>query len=603
MSHLCIVMPRNARRAQRHLSQNRRWTFLGTRSSARRTAELVLGSAQLHDPGADLSAVSLELKQPFLDWIAALGANQPSALRWWSSTFASRSPLQSDFFLSLCYLHLIHGWAACECPIAVVVVDDPWLWLQLRDVRDAADFVMPGPGPWLAMIAQRIAGWAKRPVCVGYAASWLALAKLTLRFLSPNSLQDPCALPPHSVLVHGWVEPRSFATDNRFHNAILGGLDSIAGAQGQPVITLTPLVVPIRSLKLLATVETPVLISTASLRWRDFAAALTNGFRIEGAPPPFDGRGTNRLLQRELLRERAHPAGLFYRLGFRAYRQIARATRSRISAVVYPFENQPWEKMLCLAWREAAPEVTLVGYQHAAVPTLFLHYFLGRGESEHMPLPDWIAANGTLSLERLAHGGIPFSRLRMVGALRYQYLHVPAPSPAPPPPRLRRTVLVAFPLAYAAARFFLLDLIEAFASPLQTEEGPPVRLLLKFHPLLPLQRLRPPARPLPAGMSVATGGLAQSLAAADLFLYMPPTTAAWEALFHGVPVLKYRTCLLDLDAMTGVFDAPICERNTLRCSVTRHLRALRPAAPAAELLPSVFSPVREQAWAELLRSA
>src|SRR5262249_38609670 len=104
---------------------------------------------------------------------------------------------------------------------------------------------------------------------------------------------------------------------------------------------------------------------------------------------------------------------------------LGSAPAIRARALVYSFENQPIEKMLCTAVRARAPRMQLVGYQTAGIPSLLLSFFLGRDEARFAPLPDIITTNGHPARRVLRSAGYESTRIAVGGGFRFEHLSVP----------------------------------------------------------------------------------------------------------------------------------------------------------------------------------
>lgn len=607
MTDLIVVMAENARAAQRAVAAVS-WCFLGSEVRKRALAERQLGVAGEVDISAALDEVARAAKQPYLDWLADLGRVQRSRLRWWSSTMASRSTVQSDFFLLICYAELIRRWAGSlqTAPVGVVVVDDPWLWMLLRSQQGGLGIRVPTGRPaalWLGIFSW----WSvRRFLCGPYVLARLFWTRLVARLVLPPRLRSMRVPAQGSVLIHTWIDERFFVSAEDSADPLTGPLQQLLEADGKKVARLTSLQASRRGLARLARIRSPLLVGSAAMRIHDFARAFAQPFKLDGFRQArrFRQMDIGWLLRRQCLLERSHHASLQYRLWFYAFRRIACASSPEVEALIYPFENQPWEKMLCLAWRESAPTVRLIAYQHASVPDLFLHYFLGKGESEFMPLPDIVAANGRMGLEKLRSGGIPARQLRNVGALRFQYLHraqiAEGRQPRRPSAQRPAMVLVAFPLARAAAQFLLADLVAAFSRPLEIGIGQ-VRFALKVHPLLSIEKFGGGGFTPPPWFDVVEGDLRPLLARASLFLYVPPSATCWEAYFCGLPLLRYKTSLLDIDPLSDREHVPTCHRGNLRAEIQRLLQEFAaPVLPSGSALEDVFGTHQPQVWAEIL---
>jgi hypothetical protein len=598
-----------------------RWSYLGTDLAQRDRVARAWPALERVSIGEPLNRIAHQIKPAFLDWVAALGQRQPRASAWCATKLASKSPVQTDLFALVCYAELAAAWADAG-ERRVVVVEDPWLLLTLRRrlqgagahveldrwalVRDVASTVVRAP--WASLLTL----W------------WAGRLRIAARRHVP-------AAPPSQwpdTFLYTWVLPHCFDAEGRLSDPYLGRLDAILRAQGRRVGRLTPLRMAEPLVRRLAG-PSDVLVAPALLRWRDIAAACVEpvGIAARGAER-WRGWHLGPLLARETLREWADPSARLYRLSFRAFRRIAALGRGRVARLVYPFENQPWEKQLLLAYRQASPDTRLVGCQHGSVGPLWLSYALGQGETDWCPLPDWIMANGPLAEARLRASGFPADRVRNAGSLRFDYLFAPADvasadfgvvdvastghaptgrtpgdrSSAATPPTQPRQVLVGLSFSAPHVVALLRALREAFPTA-DLDGDDRVAFLLKWHPALPPQALRPALEPLPAWMTATDRPLRALFAQAELFLYVPPTISCWEAYAAGLPVLKFADDLLDVDALDGLDDdAQACTAETLRAQVIDLLRR-GPAAPEAHrrALSRVFSPVDEQLWAEVLR--
>jgi hypothetical protein len=87
----------------------------------------------------------------------------------------------------------------------------------------------------------------------------------------------------------------------------------------------------------------------------------------------------------------------------------------------YPFENQPWEKILCYAFKKYSPATELIGYMHTMPLDFLLSIFPGKYEKKFMPQPDKILTTGKLSADELKKY---YKEDKIVEncALRYEYL-------------------------------------------------------------------------------------------------------------------------------------------------------------------------------------
>jgi hypothetical protein len=225
-----------------------------------------------------------------------------------------------------------------------------------------------------------------------------------------------------------------------------------------------------------------------------------------------------------------------------------------------------------------------------------------------MPLPDWIVANGAAARRLLQGSGYAADRVVNGGAFRFEHLHSMTTAQAPDADAIRRRthVLVALSTVDVYSRALLRDVLELVRTPLlHPVSGTPVEFIVTCHQDLPLARLLDGVA-LPPGVSTATSA-ASEFSRAAVCLFAPPTGTWREALFAGVPTLKYTPDALDLDPVDSLASLPVtvCGRRTLRSALTEILRD--PPVPDSQRrlawLRDVFSPVDERAWLDVLAPA
>jgi hypothetical protein len=608
---LWMVGPRQARAvATRLAGKEIEWCYFGTDIAPRSKVAGILGSANSVSISEELNRVAYDAKQPFLDWIAEIGSRQKDRLNWWASRIASKSPLQTDFFLLICYHKLFQSWVAQgpRSRTRMVVVEDPWLRSLLQ--RDFA----PSGAAFADSKFDRLID----------AAYWLARIPLVvMSFILLNSWRRLVASLVLSgghrigkqpnpkkleILLYTWIEESCFASSGRLSDSYTGRLEEILNKNGEAVRRMTPLSVHNKFLWRLRSFAGELLMTPHFITMGDIIRSTFSFFRISNrrALPSLEGSRYTSLFFREILHEWGRGGFATCQLSYRAFRRLAKHCRRRAKVLIYPFENQPWEKMLCMAFNEEAPGIRLIGYQHASVPSLLLSYFLGTQESSHVPLPDVIVTNGRATLDLLKAAGFPAERLIDGGAFRFEYLfdrkETRALSGMERKGQFR--ILVAFPISRPHAVSLLRDLLELFPTPfLEDGNARQAAFILKFHPDLRWEMLGGQARSLPEWFTVSTHPLRDLMETVDVFLYTPPTGTWREAYCAGLPVLKYQGEFLDIDSTDfdglGVEGLSVCSMETLRRKVTELSVSSREARKA--IVHEVFSPVREEAWLQLVQ--
>ncbi len=612
---LWLVTPRAAEAAVASLGSSLwQWCYVGVSPAKRERFTQRLSLARRLSVGEELNRVAQDLRQPFVEWIAAIGARQRRQATWWSGRAASRSPIQTHLFLLTCYAHLVVRWASRLDTfegVRLVIVDDSWLFRSLRRaLRTTPGVRLIGRGIVAASRdAARNLLWM--PVTMGYALVWGLASAAVARWCFPRPIEDAFNQDGSTTLLFTWVIPGGFASPGRFHDPYTGRLEELLIRAGQRVLRCTPLQVGIRRglVRRLRPLASQWLVTPRALHPGDVVRTSFSRWTIDGLRevPPLQGLDCRLLLWREVLQEWGSLEASGYELWYRTMKRVARRVGHRIAVLVYPFENKPWEKLLCLAFREDAPHVRLIGYQHASLTPMLLDHCLGLDEASWVPLPDRIVTNGPLALSLLRDGGFPSDRLLDGGAFRYEYLLGREPSLTT---RVRTTpttrrILVALSLSEPQSALLLQELLELFPQPVLDGTVIPLQWIVKAHPELPVSRLLPRSRSLPPWFTVSTQPLGELLADADLMVYAPPTSGRWEAAAAGVPTVRYVGDWLDLDGLAGIDGErlTVCARGEILSTLVKLLS--QPEAPApvppTPLVRRVFSPVDERVWSDLVR--
>lgn len=593
MARVVLGTPNRIRHLACLMIPGSQWIYLGKATTGCARIARVLGETARLPLGDRLHTVAEELRQPFLDFVAGIGALQRDLLGWYASTFAWKNWGASDLFLLICYEHLaarLVGEGTEGRGQLLIVVEDPWLYRQFAEVwRSDPRVTLAGkPRLWVWRLKAILFGlarrlhWARRIVWGYLIQRWQ---------LGGRPLQGPAAA---GAAFYSYPQNRCFHDEDGWTDPYLDGLDRTLEAAGFSIGRFSPpeAIGFERALAqrthyfspLVMYVTLQGLLRTILALWRP----------VWSASAEVKGLSVHWLARREWWWDSARASQFLYRLFFDCLQRFLKAGRWKL--LVFPYENQPWEKLAVLAARQYGAKT--VGYQHAIVPRLFLPMFLGQGESSVAPLPDVIFTSGTHSHTLLREGGTPSSCLVLGGSRRYRHLTGTA-SPSSGngiEPAISRTVLVAVPLEEALAAHFLSALRKAFPSA-GREEG--ITFLVKLHPAFPVDRA---SFDFPAEF---THESFEAVVKRCTVVVFTGSTTGLEALLLGRQVLRYRSdVLLDINhcEFLDARDIPVCGDEDLKVKLIELMRLpAKRIIPPADLREQMFSPVDEQSWEFAIR--
>ena len=500
------------------------YCYVGTDSDARERITAALTHSTEVDLLDDVRRAEGELRAPFLALIAEVGRLQRDRRAWHGTTLAWRDPEADSTFLACCQV-----WAACRQleglvprqPMAIVA-PDPWVRITLARRLSLAEPRIPRT----LLAARLFRGIAARSVW-----AWRAWreARAMRRAMSG-------AYPSGGVLLYSLYHPRCLVPPNDWRDPFFGNLDRLLEARSTTVLRLLPIGsnapaddVASRARYLLpqaAFASLGAVLRAATARWTP----------IWPRDARLDGIDVTPLLEAAWWRDVGRAVWCHSALFHSTLREIF--ARCRLRGFVWPFENQPWERMAVLAAREAS--VRTVGYQHSTVPRLSLNYFLAPGQHADEPLPDVVVTAGRIQRDLLAGGGIPSRQVRIGGSLRYPSFSAQAARERRAPEAGgRKRILVATAHHIGIARELDAALHTAFPDG-GVADG--IEFGWRPHPTLLDSDPR-----IGSWMGRVNGELAPQFDSFDAAITVG-TTVALEARLLGIPVIRFRSATsTDLD--------------------------------------------------------
>jgi surface carbohydrate biosynthesis protein (TIGR04326 family) len=574
------------------------WLYLGQDTVQRENISVVMGGQNRRLTGDLLLETAEKQKQPFLDFLAGLGREQKNRRYWWASDIAYRSPLTSDFFQVWCYAALFDELCAearTKHQSLVIFISDRWLYLHLQEKARSSNSRI--------LFKSSVRLW---PEAVKLSARFIAyrlyFLQRAIRYYvnarrstgqNQRSVPHQTGKSERRVYLYSWIQERFFNAKGEFHDAYFGWLPAILAKNGIKITYITPMFLPENlKRKCLAHGGFEFTFLDSYLHLRDILKSFFAFFSVSIGK---EARHLKTLIRRQALREIFFHNHIAY---YHAYKSWLKKIDGESITIIYPFENQPSEKMLCLAARETGKKIRLIAYQHSTVPSFLLNYFAGAGESTNMPLPDCIVADSTSTLEKLGKAGYGATKLVNGGALRYEYLHHTTGNRPLQKPNRPKTVLIALPYTVGLTEEMLLATYNAFA------EMSTIEVLIKYHPAVNPESLRIKLPPRPAHFKETKKDIMELLPEIDLVVCWS-STMVLEMFLTGVPVVRYRSEYhIGVDSREEMKEINVksCSENDLRdVAITALNEAGQAGAAHSGDADRFFSPVNEEVWLEVVQ--
>lgn len=546
--------PSSLGKSIRRLSGNHfSWAYLGQDVVEMAEVQAILGpETSFVDTAKRFHEAAETLRGPYLTELYRAGRDLGS-LRWWISSVSYRSGTMSKSFHHICLLKsgldLTSSWGG-PGPLILVAQDTVREALK-RNLRPNQDIRLEVIEP-------------ARPTRLSYFADVGRMLLHRLFFVGRESYRIRTArrlipdLPrvdgPTAVLL-SWATPHNIHLREEFHRSFFGDL-----ADGLEQLGCSVAIAPIivrdldyrEALGHIQNTSRPVLLPHRYLGYWDLIRAAIATFPRPPRPPfakSFCGMDIRSLIDADLRTHWISNAAADSLLMLPLLRRWA-ALGFDITRFIYIFENQPLERAICWEARNSFPKATVVGFQHSGTGRFRLNVHLAPGGEPEAPLPDRIVTIGRYTAGVLRENGHKPETLTVGGALHMQGLveQMRSVEPAVPEDGVP-TILVApsdrsedaAELTMMAANLF--------------DKTEPVRVILKYHPLLPFQKLRDIAKiSLPDHVEIRDEPITKLMSQSSMLVYSD-SAVAFQALALGLPAIHVITRFdLDLDPLDGARD-------------------------------------------------
>ncbi len=530
------------------LSDNTKWCYLGKDTCKQEIISNILSKERRFYLKDRLNKIAEEFSQPYLNFVSILGRHQVNQLTWWASRFASKSPYQTDFYLLFCYKilvdRLIDEYVKKQQSICIFI-EDIWLFLDIETrYKGNEDILFIGNYSKIYINTLRL-------ICRGIVFRILLAGRLfILRLITfyyyrnrkPTLAEQDCT----TVGIISYGEKRAL-TSNKFEDPYTGELSSFLERNNIKVIRPLFALFPISLSKKIGKLWESIWPLILDVRVFDLLRVLKcwNPDVPSKEDLAIGGVSVRRLFKREILDEFSKTGFNFYLILYKIMKRFF--GKKWCCSIIYLFENQPFEKIICIAAKDAGG-VKLIGYQHSSVFKFIFSYFLGEGEKEFIPLPDKIITNGNNAFNLLKREGYPLEKIELGGAWRYTYLLDSTEKSVNYISNSKINLLVILPVDKYISRFIVKTVIQYYS------DNSKVKFMIKPHPLMPIERLEIKKEEIEA-FELINKPLCDIIDKYHIALYCN-TTAGVESLLYGKTVIRLLLeNYIDIDPLAG-FDAP-----------------------------------------------
>ena len=503
------------------------WAYLGEDvTNALAVEEWVGARGKRIDISERLQETAKSLRQPYIDYIGKLSVQHNSIL-WWAGSLSETNTQRSKIFLRICYLKICVELSKSFNNI-VFFIDD--ITVRHAVYENVSDSIL-----------------IKNNSFVPIEFKLLGLSLIRKTFFILNTLYKSVlskyfytsTIPNHKVVIlHTWVDERSFNDDEKYSDAYFGDLNKYLTKKGKRV-AIMPHILPSASYqKMLSNItkcSENFIIPEYFLRLNDIFKSVFATIKIpkKRSHTQFLDLNIDEIIYIDQLEDWASAATSANILYFYIFKNCKRMGLE-IESFIYGFENHSRQKILCSGLRQFIPTAKIIGYQHSTVSLMLLDHFISKFERDILPFPDKVITNGINSYNSLLKMGYDSTKMIIGGAIRYEKLLININHPFPIKKNTKNpTLFVALSYGKTETIELIVKLMKAF------ENKPEYNILLKLHPTMSFSQIENDVKRFgifPKHFIISNKPVSKLLIESDLLIYAS-TTVCIEALAFGVPVL------------------------------------------------------------------
>lgn len=382
---------------------NLKWIYIGS-SKGSEYVKNILNENNRIFIGRAVDNVIDSIRENFIDYIGKVSQQQSNKVLWYSSRMASKS-IQTSMFYQYIYLKVLEKFLESETEDTLIVMDDKELYYNISKVFAGKIKIFKKKAALLRRPYRNLSGYFK---IVRYCI-FLFLA----RFFKNKTVGT------FDVFLHSWIDERVFRKPPQYNDSYFGDLENVLKKEGHKVGRLTPIRVSFKNIIQLNRYFDNIVYPLAYMPLRDFLKIIFTKITVTLDSQKLvlikDLKILNILLENEIYKENSTKIFLEYLSFFYSYKMMSSKIKTQ-SVFIYPFENQPWERMLNAAF----VNFKRIAYQHSTIPYNWLDYRISQYE-DGVFLPKTILTTGkkwSSFLEKYYSN----STIEEAGAIRFSYL-------------------------------------------------------------------------------------------------------------------------------------------------------------------------------------
>ena len=513
------------------------WIFLGKSGSNDKHLDLKLAKNPFNNAHSVLQDLSIKARSEYIELIDELSSHNDSWM-WWASRSAYKSPLSECNYESI-YFYLIAEYIIRECTkkSVIVILKDPFIVNDLkRNFRMHENVIFEDAriemGTYLFtyntnMIFKNIIFLMKIFTEV--------VLSLSLKIKYKNYIQNlDSLLKSANTLLITWIHGERFDKSNNYSDKYLFRIsETIHSNTGSSLLLSHPFIG--RKLCSLAIKSNDIVPSTLYAKLTDVlkVAILLLKYRYRYKSVSSYYRYSS-ILKYSHVRNGYSMSAIYFSI---LTENIIKNNR-HIKSIVYPFENQPYEK--AIIYRLKNYNIRTIAIQHASIPFNYFNYFYSPFALDLVPQPTIIGLSSNHYMKVIRKSNYT-SHLVNIGSVRDGLYNDPSQLiSGKPKTHTNYTILIL--LSYSVIHNY--DLISYLLEPYNAH----YHYVVKPHPDHDVHQIKQHFGSIPGYIKFVDGNISELYSKYEYALHNG-TTAIIGAISHGLKVGKYLSKSLDIDPL------------------------------------------------------
>ena len=548
---VCPPLKASIRKVLRQLKgSNLRWAYLSEDvPKAIAVEQLFAERGQRIEIAEELQKIAHSLRQPYIDYIGKLSLENNS-ISWWIGSLSEKNPFVSKAFLHICYIKLCQVilQSSSQEPIVFLCQNKALRKCIVKNILDFHQCEIHR----LESLTHTILGTFRSAlgivVCKGYFIAGgiyrLLLARhYRLNQIPGEKLQEGKGL----VLLHNWVDQRSFDANGKYHDSYFGELAHHLRNKGENVIVVPWIIGTVsyrQTLEKMVQSSENFLLPASFLKISDIFRVLVKTILdtpLRRAYPRFEDLEVSEIIIDDFRTDWSGTRTASSLLLYDVVRHWKNAGIP-IDTFIHTYENHVWEKAYCIALRKFYPLTKIIGYQHSTVPKMLLNNFFSKDELSILPFPDKVVTNGRYPEKLFKDSGYDPQKVVRGGAIRYE--SITNKEKVATKKNLHSVILVTPSIDKNDTVELVWKVLRAFG------QMNKYKIILKFHPVMPYPNIADDLGILPEHFTISDKPVSELLRESHVLLYTSSATCI-EALRLGVPVLNIKSdFIIDRDNLS-----------------------------------------------------